>query len=128
LANTFHKNERLCSKKQIDILFKKGRTQTANPVKLIHLGSEAESGKQVRAMFVVPKKKFKHANDRNKLKRRMREAYRLQKEEFYAQIGNCKLNLAFLYYGSKAEEYNVIFKAIAKLLSNLTKQNVTSGS
>ncbi len=79
-------------------------------------------------MFVVPKKKFRHANDRNKLKRRMREAYRVQKEEFYQKAGDCKLDLAFLYFGSKAEEYEVIFKAIAKLLNNLTKQNATKGA
>ena len=109
-------------------MFEKGRTLSAYPVKLIHLGSEAESGKQVRAMFVVPKKKFKHANDRNKLKRRMREAYRLQKEEFYTLVGACKLNLAFLYFGTKTEEYDVIFKAMAKLLNNLTKQKTTQVS
>ena len=72
-------------------------------------------------MFVVPKKKFKHANDRNKLKRRMREAYRLQKADLYTAVGVTKLNLAFLYYGSKAEEYDTVFKAVTKLLGNLTK-------
>ncbi len=79
-------------------------------------------------MFVVPKKKFKHANDRNKLKRRMREAYRLQKGEFYTLMEKTKLNLAFLYYSSKAEEYDVIVKAMTKLLNNLTKQNSTDGA
>ena len=69
----------------------------------------------------MPKKKFKHANDRNTLKRRMREAYRLQKGDFYKTIGVTKLNLAFLYYGTKTEEYDTISKAVAKLLSNLTK-------
>ncbi len=78
-------------------------------------------------MFVVPKKKFKHANDRNRLKRRMRESYRLQKSEFYLSIGATKLNLAFLYYSSKAEEYEAISKATTKLLNNLTKQIGTGG-
>lgn len=78
-------------------------------------------------MFVVPKKKFKHANDRNTLKRRMRESYRLQKQEFYKATGTLKLNLAFLYYGSKSEEYQTISKATSKLLNNLTKQIGTSG-
>jgi len=78
-------------------------------------------------MFVVPKKNFKHANDRNKLKRRMREAYRLQKEDFYKSLELIKINLAFLYYGNKPEEYDTIFKAIAKLLNNLTKENGTNG-
>lgn len=78
-------------------------------------------------MFVAPKKKFKHANDRNKLKRRMRESYRLQKEAFYKTTGNVQLNMAFLYYGSKSEEYAVISKATTKLLNNLTNQLGTPG-
>jgi ribonuclease P protein component len=79
-------------------------------------------------MFVVPKKKFKHANDRNTLKRRMREAYRLQKGEFYISLGPYKLDVALLYYANKTEEYDTIFKATAKLLNNLTKQISTGGA
>jgi ribonuclease P protein component len=89
---------------------------------------KTESKPEIKAMFVVPKKKFKHANDRNKLKRRMREAYRLQKSEFYCSAGSYKLNLAILYYGNKTEAYDTIFKATARLLNNLTKQIVTSGA
>jgi ribonuclease P protein component len=77
----------------------------------------------VKAMFVVPKKKFRKANDRNKLKRRMREAYRLQKAELYKQTAPAGINLAFIYTGTKAEEYEPIYKAVAKLLNNLTKEN-----
>lgn len=127
LANTFHKYERLCSKKQIDTLFEKGQTQIAYPIKLISLAQKTELKLEVKAMFVVPKKKFKNANDRNTLKRRMREAYRLQKGGLYDLLPITKLNLAFLYYGSKSEDYDVISKAVAKLLNNLTKENGTNG-
>ncbi len=70
-------------------------------------------------MFVVPKKKFKHANDRNKLKRRMREAYRLQKKEFYDKMDGNKtnINLAFIYIGNTDEPYQVIFASVQKLLT-----------
>jgi len=125
--NTFHKNERLCSKKQIDVLFENGQTLSAYPVKVIFLERKNEAASRIMAMFVVPKKKFKHANDRNKLKRRMREAYRLQKNEFYISAGSSKLDLALLYYGNKTEEYDIIFKAMSKLLNNLTKQIGTDG-
>lgn len=109
-------------------MFEKGQTLSAYPIKVIYLGQKTEAKPEVKAMFVVPKKKFKHANDRNKLKRRMREGYRLQKGEFYELVGSTKLNLAFLYYANKSEEYEVIFKALAKLLNNLTKQISTSGA
>lgn len=109
-------------------MFEKGQTISAYPIKVIFLGQKTEAKPEVKAMFVVPKKKFKHANDRNKLKRRMRESYRLQKGEFYGLVGSTKVNIAFLYYGNKSEEYDVIFKALAKLLNNLTKQISTSGA
>jgi ribonuclease P protein component len=102
-------------------LFEKGQTHSVYPIKLISLGQKTELKADIKAMFVVPKKKFKHANDRNILKRRMREAYRLQKADFYTAIGVTKLDLAFLYYGSKTEEYDIVFKAITKLLNTLTK-------
>ncbi len=105
----------------MDVLFEKGQTHSAYPIKLISLAQKTETKADIKAMFVVPKKKFKHANDRNKIKRRMREAYRLQKSDFYKTVGITKLNLAFLYYGNKTEEYDTVFKAVAKLLSNLTK-------
>jgi ribonuclease P protein component len=94
---------------------------SAYPVKLVHLTYAKETA-DVKAMFVVPKKKFKRANERNTLKRRMREAYRLQKSEFYKAVGNTGLNLAFIYYGNKEEEYQVIAKALSKLLNNLTRE------
>lgn len=75
-------------------------------------------------MFVVPKRKFKKAHDRNKLKRRMREAYRVSKAEFYNQIkqADVGLDLAFLYIGNKEEPYSVIYSALTKLLNVLTQE------
>ena len=108
-------------------MFGNGQTQSAYPIKMIFLTQKTDGKRDIKAMFVVPKKKFKHANDRNTLKRRMREAYRLQKGDFYTKVGALKLNLAFLYNGSKSEEYHTIFKAISKLLNNLTKENSTGG-
>ena len=72
-----------------------------------------------RVMFVVPKKKFKRAHDRNLLKRRMREAYRINKNNFYASLNEngLKISCAFLYMSGKPDTYVVIQKSLIDLLS-----------
>jgi ribonuclease P protein component len=71
-----------------------------------------------QAMFVVPKRNFKRSPDRNKLKRRMREAYRLSKSGFYEALEQegKKLVLAFIYTGKKQESFSVIDASVKKLL------------
>jgi ribonuclease P protein component len=121
LTNTFHKQERLCSKKQIDLLFEKGKSQMSYPVKTIFLETPVLLKHPAQAMFVVPKRQFKKAHDRNKLKRRMREAYRLHKKKVYETLDskNKKIILAFIYIGKKMEDYSVIEKALIKQLGTI---------
>jgi ribonuclease P protein component len=94
------------------------------PVKLIYLSHLPESGIKTRAMFIVPKKKFKRSPDRNKLKRRMREAYRLQKASVLEKLKSKGLtyNLAFLYIGNSEEPYSVIAPSLTRLLNFLTEE------
>ncbi len=117
----FTKEERLCSKKQIDLLFLKGSSATAFPLKLMYMESDMAYVDPCQAMFVVPKRNFKRAHDRNKLKRRMREAYRLNKAPFYEMVKskNKKMILCFLFIGKKAEEYTVIETAIFQHLKKI---------
>jgi ribonuclease P protein component len=121
LNNTFHKQERLCSKKQIDLLFEKGKHQIAHPVKMIWIETPVNLIYPAQVMFVVPKRQFKKAHDRNKLKRRMREVYRLNKNSFYENLNsaNKKMILAFLFVGKKQEDYLTIEKALLKLQQTL---------
>lgn len=118
---TFKKIERLCSKTAIDALFKKGKSKTQFPIKVIYLPAEFESPFPVRAMFVVPKKKHKRANKRNVLKRRMREVYRLHKHILYEHLKQQKLDIMFIMLSNEEHDYKDIEKSMCSLLESLTK-------
>ena len=84
---TFKKEERLCSRKHLDLLFKNGSSFLLYPFRVSYLFVEEPASVQAQVVINVPKKRYKRAVDRNLLKRRIREAYRLNKEEnFYNQL------------------------------------------
>lgn len=116
---SFNKIERLCSKTAIDDLFANGKSKTQFPIKLIYKVSEFESPFPVRAMFVVPKKKHKRANKRNIIKRRMREAYRLNKHNLYKSLLNHKYDIMFLYLSNEENDYRVIESKMLQLLKQI---------
>jgi len=123
MSDTFNKQERLCSKKQIELLFSKGKNKLIHPIKLVWLETPVNLQYPAQAMFVVPKRQFKHAHDRNKLKRRMREAYRLNKKHLYDDLNNSgkKIILAFIYIDKISQEFTVIEKSLNKLFENFKK-------
>ncbi len=105
----FSKKERLCSEKDIDALFAKGkrfsRNIVGNTLRCVYLLREEEQGLQVRSysriLISVPKKNLKKATDRNRVKRLIREAYRLEKHVLGAVIAD----LAFIYNGSASVDF-----------------------
>ncbi|MEI8135910.1 MAG: ribonuclease P protein component [Bacteroidota bacterium] len=121
METKFNKQERLCSKKNIDLLFLKGTSAISFPLKVIYLETDINYVNPCQAMFVVPKRSFKRAHDRNKLKRRMREAYRLNKAIFYEAVKskNKKIILSFLFVGKKIEDYKQIENSITNHLKRI---------
>jgi len=113
----FYKEERLCSKKQIDYLFRTGKSEMLHPIKLMFTETSTDQKFPVKAMFVVPKKNFRKAHDRNKLKRRMKEAYRLNKQVLYEleNLKSRKLLLSFIYIAKKESNYIEIETCIKNL-------------
>ena len=107
----------------MDVLFSEGKSHTAYPIKLVYVETPVQLIYPAQAMFVAPKRSFKHAHDRNTLKRRMREIYRLNKAGFYEVLNatNKKMVLAFIYTGKKIEDYGVMESAMLKLLNRQTK-------
>ena len=118
---TFHKEERLCSQKVIGELFTSGESFLAYPLKVVFLKTEMQQMYPAQAAFTVAKRNFKRAVKRNILKRRMREAYRLNKPGFYDELNtqNLRVALMFVYVGKEITEYPAIEKGMVTALKKL---------
>lgn len=116
----FPKREKLKSKKLIDRLFAEGKSVTAFPLKLIYLNCELPEDLRAQVGVVAPKKNIKSAVHRNRVKRLMRESYRLNK---HLVFNNSEGSFAFLflYLGKKMPSYTEIESAMTKTMSKFLK-------
>jgi ribonuclease P protein component len=118
---TLGKQERLKSKKLIEKLYKEGSSVKAFPLRMVFLQTEHTSDYPAQIGVSVAKRNFKKAPDRNRLKRLMRESYRLQKEIVYH---NLDVPYVFMisYLGKEEKDYEEIYAKMNKLLNLFIKQ------
>jgi len=119
---SLNKTERLKSRKAIDLLFEKGKSFSQSPVKVIWLPQVPEKGLQ--AGFTVSSRHFKKATHRNRVKRLLRECYRLQKNELKLTLQQQRngLFLFFIYQGVDMPGFAVLYPVIGQLLNRLQKK------
>ena len=120
---TLGKEERLKSRKLIGSLYEEGKSIKAFPLIMVYIQTEHTSDYPCQVGVSVPKRNFKKAVDRNRIKRLMREAYRLQKNHLQEMLKAQQrgLILFFNYTSREMPEYPTVFEGIQKCLSKLVK-------
>ena len=116
MTNTFPKKERLKSKKLIEALFSEGQSVSVYPLRLVYLETTLKTDAHFQTGVSVSKKHFKRAVDRNRIKRLMREAYRLKKGAFFNNI-TTQYALMILYIGKKMPTYTEVETKMNQLLA-----------
>ena len=114
------KKERLCNPTLIGRMFEQGESFYIFPLKVVFLETPLATNSPVQISFSASKKNFKRAVHRNLLKRRMREAYRLNKPVFYSSLpGGRQLAIMIVYAGKEIKNYQLIEKSMIKILQKL---------
>lgn len=119
---TFPKKERLSSKKNIHPLFESGSTFFSHPFKIYYRFSDVEERKACAAvLFSVGKKQFKHAVDRNRIKRICKESYRLNKNLLTEKLKeeSLQIDIAFVFVAKSIPDYHDLEFKMQKTINQL---------
>jgi ribonuclease P protein component len=120
---SFRKSDRLCGVKAVSELFTQGKTINLPPLKVIYLVlPEDERIKPARVLFSVPKKHFRRAVDRNLIRRRLREAWRLNLlllTETIAGSGR-RIELAIIWNSPEIKSFEITEKCVREIIERLT--------
>lgn len=126
----FKKAERLCSKKTIEALFGGGhKSVSVYPIRAVFMPVPNEDTclspiNNTQILISVSKRHFKHAVDRNRVKRQLREAYRLNKHLLLDTLPEGEhLAIAFIWLSDELFKSDVIQAKVKKLLLRITEEN-----
>jgi ribonuclease P protein component len=115
-ANSFSKAEKLKSKNQIEQLFAHGKQLTVYPLKLVYLPTEFKDASPIKTSVSVSKRLHKKAVARNRIKRLMREAYRLNRPQDFNK-NKTAFALMILYLSKEEPQWQQLNSKMSVLLS-----------
>jgi ribonuclease P protein component len=117
----FGKEDKLKSRKSIQLLFKSGQRFSFSSYKVIWMLSPGHEG--CKTGVGASSRYFKKAVDRNRIKRLMRESYRLQKSRLdqYVTEKNLGLDVFIIYNGNNVPSYGLVFEKTGMIIERLIK-------
>lgn len=125
MPNTLRKSERLDKKKVIEKMFAGGsRSFSVFPLRVVYLPVEEELEAPVSILVSVSKRRFKRAVKRNRVKRQIREAYRMNKHGLLAVLTEkkCRLAVAFIYLSDQLVDSSVIEDRMKTALARIAEK------
>ena len=120
---TLGNEERLKSRKVIEQLFKKGKSFSVSPFRVVWQYQSEKSGNFLQAGFSVSTRHFKKAVERNRIRRLIKEAYRLQKNELQKSLqqNNKQLAMFFIYTDKEIPAYTLVAEKMSSVMERLKK-------
>jgi len=125
--NTLNKAERLCSKLQIEKLFAGGsKSFSIYPLRVVFMPVEKTEEALASILISVPKKRFKRAVKRNRVKRQIREAYRKNKHDLlhFIEERTEGMAIAFIYLADEFISSEELERKIKTLLARIIEKSV----
>lgn len=124
-SNSLHKSERLDKKKLIEKLFGGGaRSFSVFPLRVVYLALDNVQDEHAAILVSVSKRRFKRAVKRNRVKRQIREAYRLNKRPLLQTLKehNLHIAIAFIYLSDELTDSSLITERMKTALSRISEQ------
>ncbi len=121
---TFKKEERVTGKKRMEDLFACGKSFLMYPFRIVFYEYECTASEAVSVLISIPKKRLKRATARNRMKRLVREAYRLNKGLLQSNLlpDNHRIDIAFVYVKDELSGYDIVEKSVCKSLREISNK------